>query len=100
METQDIPKEELEKIENEVLAAAGNAWERPGSISVPLHFTVCSECRMESPNPAKSRCVCDVVTGTALCCRHWIRKRIRERVDEWRYNHPAPKLDLEDFCRI
>lgn len=124
------PKTEDELIEDEVIEQAKRIWGRPCRDEYrpfpDLPYVHCTEC---GPYEVKRPCVCDVVEGTALCAKHWIRKRVQELkelrqepkkpkepfpVAELRYGGLVPvstggqpfmathriPLDLEEFCRL
>lgn len=77
-----------EEIEEEAINAARKVWE--GQIILP--YVHCTEC---PPDQIKQRCVCDVMTGTAICAKHWILKRIKELQEK-----NKPQLDVADFSSL
>lgn len=77
-----------EELEEEAIRAAQKVW--GGQVVLP--YVHCTEC---PPDQIKQRCVCDVMTGTAICARHWIERRLKELKAQ-----NKPKLDTEDFSKI
>ena len=97
------PKTEEEIIEEEVVAQAKRIWERPYDKTerpwLDLPYTYCTLC----DDYIKRPCVCSVVDGSALCARHWIAQRIKERLAEAREKKKLVAkvvLDVDDFSRI
>ena len=76
-----------------------------------LPFTYCTECR---PDEGKIHCVANVMTGEALCFKHWFLRHLDElkvkNQSETEPKEPFPvaelkhggltPLDLNDFARI
>lgn len=104
------PKTEEEIIEAEVVEQARTLWGRPydeygrpyNKGEGPCHdlpYTYCILCG----DGIKRPCVCSVVDGSALCVRHWISRRIKERLAEAREKKKAVvakiELDVDDFAR-
>ncbi len=116
------------EIEASVLETVRQVWDE-GKHSVPLIWTYCTECGLDS---MKQRCLGILTTCEALCARHFALRRIdemrRERDAEARHelcmveerkmfkdlgasvarqltNNPPkewrqPKLDVDDFARL
>lgn len=94
-------KTDEEIVEEEVIEQAKRIWGRPYDAKerpwLDLPYTHCTYC---DPSDIKKPCVCNVVDGTALCCRHWIEERIKERLALMPKPVMTIKLDLEDFARL
>jgi len=98
------PKTEEEIIEDEVVEQAKRIWGRTYNKEekpwLDLPYTYCTMC---GDDYIKRPCVCNVVDGSALCARHWISKRIKERLAEAREKKKVVAtvvLDVDDFARI
>lgn len=98
------PKTEEEIIEDEVVEQAKRIWGGPRCPREEpwrsLPYTYCTMC---GDYDIKRPCVCSVVDGTALCARHWIAQRIKERLAESREKKKLVAkvvLDVDDFSRI
>lgn len=100
------PKTEEEIIEDEVIEQAKRIWGRPYNKEerpwLDLPYTYCTECYGDD-RMLKRQCVCNVVDGTALCAKHWIAHRIKERLALSRERKKVVAkvvLDVDDFARI
>lgn len=97
-------KTEEEIIEDEVYEQALRIWGGPRAAREPwwqLPYTYCTMCR---DYDFKRPCVCNVVTGEALCCQHWIETRVKERIELLKKQRPPVvqkvNLDVADFSRL
>jgi hypothetical protein len=92
-------KTEEEIIEDEAVEQAMRIWGGPRAareeLGLQLPYTHCTRCPRDE---IKQPCICNVVDGTALCCRHWIEERIRLLTEK--RTKVVAKLDLKDFCKI
>lgn len=77
-----------EELENEAWEQTKKAWE--GQVVLP--YVHCTEC---PPEQIKQRCVCDVMSGTAICAKHWFERRLKELKEQ-----NKPKLNTDDFAKI
>lgn len=87
-----LSSDKIKEIEEEALEAARKVWE--GQVNLP--YVRCDECGLDA---LKSRCVVNVITGEAVCARHWIQHRV-EKLCEEAVEAGKPQLDLEDFGRV
>lgn len=93
----NIPKEELEKIEDRVMHQCHLVWD-VGLEFVPLELTYCDRCFPERGR-MRQRCIGNMMTGERLCAQCWATKLEQELVDEWLREHRRV-LDVEDFATI
>lgn len=87
-----LSQDKIKEIEEEAIEAARKVWE--GQVVLP--YVHCTECE---PDAIKARCVVNVITGEAVCARHWIERRV-EKLCEEAVEAGKPQLDLEDFGRV
>lgn len=93
------------EIEEQAIKDAVKIWQ--GQNVLP--YVRCTEC---PPDEIKQRCICNVMDGTALCAKHWIKKRVKELLEpamptvkepfpvaELKYGGLTP-LDVDDFARL
>lgn len=95
-----IPPQEMKRICNEVEVRIVKIF--GGSVMSPYcAYTYCTKCRQGQTlsKMIKTRCVCEIQTGEALCAHHFTEKLQRELCQKYLDEH-KPKLDLQDFARV
>lgn len=93
----NIPKEELDKIEDRVMSQGHMVWDL-GLEFVPLEYTFCDRC-LPKRGYVRQRCITNMATGERLCSKCWAAKYERELIDEWLQEHHRV-LDVDDFSRV